>query len=478
MKKFAFNPYLPQGEYVPDGEPHVFGDRVYVYGSHDQFGANNFCVLDYVGYSAPVDDLSNWRYEGVIYRKTQDPDNADGSHVLFAPDVCQGPDGKFYLFYGLDFTKVIGVARADSPAGPFEFYGKIRDKEGRLVGLREGDAMQYDPGVLVDDDGSVYLYSGFCTRKGPWLRMNLPVPTIQGAMVMKLEPDMLTIAHETKTVLPWSETAAGTSFEGHAFFEASSMRKRGDTYYYIYSSENGHELCYAKSDKPDGGFVYGGTIISNGDIFPGEGGNKEPLNYTGTNHGSIEEINGKWYVFYHRQTNKNYYTRQGCAEEIAFDKDGNIPQVQITSFGLNGGPLPASETCPAYVACNLMSGEGALMLSFGMQVPDNHPFFTQESPSGEPVQYIANMQGGAVAGFKYLSFTGSEQCLAITYRSADGATLKVGTTLRGAQIGCVKLEPAEDWTETVAKVTAPEGAHAVYLTVSEGKADLLKFRFQ
>ena len=113
-----------------------------------------------------------------------------------------------------------------------------------------------------------------------------------------------------------------------------------------------------------------------------------------------------------------------------------------------------------------------------MQVPDNHPFFTQESPSGEPVQYIANMQGGAVAGFKYLSFTGSEQCLAITYRSADGATLKVGTTLRGAQIGCVKLEPAEDWTETVAKVTAPEGAHAVYLTVSEGKADLLKFRFQ
>ena len=70
MKKQAFNPYLPSWEYIPDGEPYVFGDRVYVYGSHDYFNGYVFCMGDYVCWSAPVDDLGNWRYEGVIYPKT------------------------------------------------------------------------------------------------------------------------------------------------------------------------------------------------------------------------------------------------------------------------------------------------------------------------------------------------------------------------------------------------------------------------
>ena len=70
MKKQVFNPYLPSWEYIPDGEPHVFGDRVYVYGSHDYFNGNVFCLGDYVCYSAPVTDLTDWKYEGVIYEKT------------------------------------------------------------------------------------------------------------------------------------------------------------------------------------------------------------------------------------------------------------------------------------------------------------------------------------------------------------------------------------------------------------------------
>lgn len=68
MKKQAFNPYLPSWEYVPDGEPYVFDGRVYVYGSHDIFGGHVFCLNDYVCWSAPVDDLGNWRYEGIIYK--------------------------------------------------------------------------------------------------------------------------------------------------------------------------------------------------------------------------------------------------------------------------------------------------------------------------------------------------------------------------------------------------------------------------
>ena len=117
MKQQAVNPYLPSWEYIPDGEPRVFGNRVYVYGSHDHFNAPIFCVGDYVCWSAPVDDLSDWRYEGVIYRKNQDPKNKLGLRLLFAPDVVQGVDGRFYLYYAFDFMGMTGVAVCDTPAG-------------------------------------------------------------------------------------------------------------------------------------------------------------------------------------------------------------------------------------------------------------------------------------------------------------------------------------------------------------------------
>ena len=86
-KKQAFNPYLPSWEYIPDGEPYVFGDRVYVYGSHDFYNGYVFCMGDYVCWSAPVNDPGNWRYEGVIYPRNEDPLNKEGKMCLYAPDV-------------------------------------------------------------------------------------------------------------------------------------------------------------------------------------------------------------------------------------------------------------------------------------------------------------------------------------------------------------------------------------------------------
>ena len=84
-------------------------DRVYVYGSHDRFGAPLFCLNDYVCWSAPVDNLADWTCSGVIFRKNQDPMNRLGLRILFAPDVAQGPDGRYYLCYAFDFLGVIGV---------------------------------------------------------------------------------------------------------------------------------------------------------------------------------------------------------------------------------------------------------------------------------------------------------------------------------------------------------------------------------
>lgn len=104
MKKQAYNPYLPLNEYVPDGESHVFGDRLYVYGSHDLAGGERYCMQDYVVWSAPVSDLSDWKYEGVSYRKDQDPSNPGGERALQAPDVAKGPDGRYYLYYCVTFV--------------------------------------------------------------------------------------------------------------------------------------------------------------------------------------------------------------------------------------------------------------------------------------------------------------------------------------------------------------------------------------
>ena len=95
MKKQVLNPFLPSWEYIPDGEPHVFDGRVYLYGSHDYFRGYVYCMGDYTCWSAPVNDLSDWRCEGIIYRREQDPRNRDGRMTLFAPDVAKGSDGRY-----------------------------------------------------------------------------------------------------------------------------------------------------------------------------------------------------------------------------------------------------------------------------------------------------------------------------------------------------------------------------------------------
>ena len=72
MKKYAYNPILPLDKYIPDGEPHVFDGRVYLFGSHDREGGNTFCELDYGFFSAPIDDLSNWSSNAINYCSKQD----------------------------------------------------------------------------------------------------------------------------------------------------------------------------------------------------------------------------------------------------------------------------------------------------------------------------------------------------------------------------------------------------------------------
>lgn len=222
MNRQAVNPYLPSWEYIPDGEPHVFNGRVYVYGSHDRFNAPIFCVNDYVCWSAPVEDLSEWRYEGVIYRKKQDPKNPLGYHLLFAPDVCQGPDGRYYLYYAFDFLGIMSVAVCDTPAGEYKFLGHIHYADGTLWGRRRGDQLPFDPGVLADDDGRVWLYSGFYNAV-PAILTGGHKLRCDGGTVLELEKDMVTIKTEPRVIFPKKGPGA---FQGHEFLKQARYARK------------------------------------------------------------------------------------------------------------------------------------------------------------------------------------------------------------------------------------------------------------
>lgn len=461
--KQAFNPYLPSWEYIPDGEPYVFGDRVYIYGSHDYYNGYVFCMGDYVCWSAPVDDLGNWRYEGVIYPKTTDPLNPEGKMCLYAPDVTVGPDGRYYLYYVLDKVSVVSVAVCDTPAGKYEFYGYVHYEDGTRLGEKEGDEPQFDPGVLTEGD-TTYLYTGFCGR-GDKSR--------HGAMVTVLGPDMLTIKKAPEFVVPGYEYSAGTQFEHHAFFEAPSIRKVNDTYYFIYSSEVMHELCYATSKSPLGGFAYGGVLVSNCDMHidtykPAD----MPVAYGANNHGSMVEINGQWYIFYHRQTNGNWYSRQGCAEPLTIGADGKIPQAEITSCGLNGGPLEAKGEYPAYLACHLFTDKPS------MYVGGNYPKVMQDGRDGdEEIGYVGNIYNSTNIGFKYFDCKGVKG-VKVTTRGYAGGTMELRTAWDGPALGSVHIPFTNVWETFTIDAAIPDGVHSVYLTyVGGGNAHLKSFEF-
>ena len=479
MKQQVFNPYLPSWEYIPDGEPHMFGDRVYVYGSHDSFNAPIFCVNDYVCWSAPADDLSDWRCEGVIFKKNQDPKNRLGLRLLFAPDVCQGPDGRYYLYYAFDFMGVMGVAVCDTPAGQYQFLGHVHYRDGTVWGRRKGDQFPFDPGVLADDDGRIWLYSGFYTPT-PALVTGGKKLKNDGGVVVELEQDMVTIKTEPRVIFP--KEGPG-SFPNHEFFEASSIRKDGDKYIFVYSSRHNHELCYAVSDRPDGGFKFGGTLVSQGDLFmDGRTGEKDGLNYLGNTHGGMLKVEDQWYIFYHRQTNRHSYSRQACAEKLVRNPDGPFQQAEVTSCGLNGGPLKGKGRYEARIACNLWSkdGVGRYDGSSPRKRLKAHPYFTQTGKDREDNgdQYIANMRDGAVAGFKYFEFKGLISITVELRGRAEGEFLISNTPDFKTVAACIPVKVNDgSFRYYQAPCVIPDGVQALYCKFSgRGSVDFRSFK--
>ena len=428
------NPYLPLWEHIPDGEPYVFDDpnnpgkqRVYIYGSHDDL-ISAYCGRDQVVWSAPVEDLSQWRYDGEILvvdknAKGEPFDSAGTADVLYAPDVTLVTDSmgkKTYYLFPNDQTGFRNglIAKSDRPDGPFEVCNWNADDPNKVDGI-----YGFDPAVFVDDDGRVYGYWGF-----------------EHSMAAEIDPaTMCTVKPGTKVV---DGMISGRNEEGiFSFFEASSIRKIKDKYVFIYSRftkdgefglpTSNYTLAYCYSDQPLGPWTYGGTIIDGrGREINEQGDTIASATPDGNTHGSICEVNGQWYVFYHRQTGTDEYARQAMVAPITVKvEEGKGGKVEISEgeynsegFALNGldpfephsagiacwhtGPKPAVHEWPnntyygSYIEASYggedgMTKEEALASKAKFDAPYDLRYNTNR---------IVNNVDGSIVGYKYFNF--------------------------------------------------------------------------
>ena len=221
-----------------------------------------------------------------------------------------------------------------------------------------------------------------------------------------------------------------------------------------------HELCYATSKSPVKDFIYGGVLVSNSDLHidsykPAD----MPTAYGANNHGSMVEINGQWYIFYHRQTNGTWFSRQGCAEKITINPDGSIPQAEITSCGLNDGPLQGKGEYPAYSACNLFYEKPS------MYVGDPYaPKIVQDGKDGEEeIGYIVGIHDTATIGFKYFDCRNVKE-ISITVRAYCNGVFEVRTAWDGAVLATLPVRSSNVWEEYTAAFPVADGVHALYFT--------------
>ena len=504
------NPYMPLWEHIPDGEPYVFEDpdqpgkyRVYVYGSHDNL-VNAYCGRDQVVWSASVDSLNHWRYDGVILvvdknAKGEPFDSAGTADVLYAPDVTLVTDkdgNKTYYLFPNDQTGSRNglIAKSSRPDGPFEVCNWNTNDPVKVDGI-----YGFDPAVFVDDDGRIYGYWGF-----------------GHSMAAEIDPaTMCTVKPGTKVVdgmIPGFEEQPGNVFR---FFEASSIRKIKDKYVFIYSRftkdgefglpTSNYTLAYCYSDNPLGPWTYGGTIIDGRAREKDEQGNViASATPDGNTHGSICEINGQWYVFYHRQTGTDEYARQAMVAPIEVKvEEGKGGKVEISEgeynsqgFALNGlnpferhsagiacwytGPKTATHEWPnntfygSYVAATYGSNATVKTTADTQQPAEKYDKPYDLRYNTNPV---INNTDGSIVGYKYFNFDAAKVAdklqllLRLIPEGIDG-TIDImmdrpWTSQGGKLIGRMELKSdmPKASTELTADIDNPSqlsGLHAIY----------------
>jgi hypothetical protein len=294
----AQNPLI-RNQFTADPSARVFGDRVYVYPSHDILATEGrgrvgwFCMEDYHVFSST--NLSDWTDHGMIVHQNKVPWVKPDSYSMWAPD-CIYRNGKYYFYfpttpkdtsYARGFT--VGVAIADKPEGPFV------PQPTPVLNVRG-----IDPNVFIDKDGQAYLY---------WSQGN-----IYGA---KLKENMTELASDPVVL---GELPNKGLKEGPYLFE------RNGTYYLTYPHvENKTErLEYATGSNPLGPFKITGVIMD------------ESPTGCWTNHHSIIQFKDQWYLFYHHNDYSPAFdkARSIRADSLFFNTDGTIRKVIPTNRGI------------------------------------------------------------------------------------------------------------------------------------------------
>lgn len=332
----AGNPYLPLWEHLPDGEPRVFEDpdnpgkfRAYIIGSHD-LRFTSYCGPDIRVWSAPVEDLSQWRDEGPVFTY-----EIEGKwDVMYAPDLVEvnRKDGtrEYYLYpHSRGPNREAMVAKGSRPDGPFTPINLTADGKSTVP----GSILGFDPAVYIEyiDDPNdpdyeigfrAYGYWGFQRSLAAELDQNTMYTLRPGTEVI----DYFLPASSRYGVVRDPEGTEypaiypGEDLGGFNFFEASSIRKIGNKYVTVFSGYSGPDygvsstnstLRYAVGDSPLGPWRAGGVLVDSRGIVLNEDGSGMQVTNGGHNtHGSLEEINGQWYVFYHRPPRGFGFARQ------------------------------------------------------------------------------------------------------------------------------------------------------------------------
>jgi hypothetical protein len=448
----AQNPYLPLWEHLPDGEPRVFEDpdnpgkyRAYIIGSHDvTFTA--YCGPDIRMWSAPVEDLSQWRDEGPIFSWY-----VDGQwDTMFAPDLVEVKDkatGKktYYLYpHSRGWQRVPMVCKSDRPNGPFT-----------PINLTE-DGRKCLPGSLIDFDPSVFI-ENITNKKDPDYAKGFRAYVFYGfqhSTACELDQNTMYSKREgTELIDPFipASSADGRLFDKEGseykalyqgqtpldfnFFEASSIRQVGNKYVMVFSGYSGKEyglgntnsaLRYAFGDSPLGPWRSGGVLVdSRGVVLDEDGSHLITTNAAHNTHGSLQEINGQWYVFYHRPPRGFGFARQAMVAPVkitwdkkpvakggvvkitgydpfvkdnewtAVAKDGNAyTGAEVTSEGFQIFGLPPYQYYSAGIACFMTGGTNS-----NEWMQDNHDVWNNSMD-------LAGITNKGIIGFKYFGFGG------------------------------------------------------------------------
>ncbi len=529
------NPYLPLWEHLPDGEPRVFEDpdnpgklRAYIIGSHDTH-YSEYCGNDIRMWSAPVEDLTQWRDEGPIFSHF-----VDGRwDTMYAPDLVEVKDkttGKktYWLYpHSRGWGRVAMVCKGDRPDGPFTPVNLTSDGT-RCV---DGSLIDFDPSVFIEnitdkkdkdfDKGfRAYVFYGFQHSTACELDQNTMFSKRPGTEL--IDPFIPASSHDGRLLdREGSEYKAlykGQNPLDFNFFEASSIRQVGNKYVMVFSGYSGKEyglgntnsaLRYAYGDSPLGPWRSGGVLVDSRGVVPNEDESRLiTTNFAHNTHGSLQEINGQWYVFYHRPPRGFANARQAMVApvKIEWDKkpvskggqvritgydpfapknewtakasDGNeYTGAEVTSEGFQIFGLPPYRYYSAGIAC-FLAGPGS-----GECMQDNHDVWNNSMD-------LAGLRNGAIIGYKYFGFGGltkSERGLPAfdgtrqgddthlnLFLTPGGRAFSIHVRLdnpwKGREIGIVNVPASARKEPMMCGLRVPDvegltGKHAIYLVV-------------